>query len=116
MRAGIVIDVRTASDRAALGNQLSGMFASLATDVADPLERLAAVRASTLAAKNATARMGARDVAGLLDLLPEAIISPAVQLVLAAGNWGGHGVLLASTPLLLGWQARPFPCTWAEPN
>ena len=109
MRAGIVIDVRTASDRAALGNQLSGMFASLATDVADPLERLAAVRASTLAAKNATARMGARDVAGLLDLLPEAIISPAVQLVLAAGNRGGRGLFARFNTAVTGMAGPPVP-------
>jgi diacylglycerol O-acyltransferase len=109
MRAGIVIDVRSASDRAALGNQLSGMFASLATDVEDPLERLASVRASTLAAKNTSAKMGARDVAGLLDLLPEAIISPAVQLVLAAGNRGGRGLFARFNTAVTGMAGPPAP-------
>jgi diacylglycerol O-acyltransferase / wax synthase len=92
IKAAIMIDVRGAGDHTALGNQLSGMFASMATDIEDPLERLAAVRASTRAAKSVAAKLGARDVAGLLDLVPEAIINPTMQLVLAAGNRSGRGL------------------------
>lgn len=109
MKTAIMIDVRGSGDHAALGNQLSGMFATLATDIADPLARLAAVRASTLAAKNATAKLGARDVAGLLDLLPEAIISPTMKLMLAAGNRSGRGLFSQFNTAVTGMAGPPKP-------
>lgn len=109
MKTAIMIDVRGAGDHAALGNQLSGMFANMATDIADPLERLAAVRASTHAAKSATAKMGARDVAGLLDLLPEAIISPTMKLVMAAGNRSGRGLFSQFNTAVTGMAGPPKP-------
>lgn len=109
MKTAIMIDVRGAGDHAALGNQLSGMFATLATDLADPLARLAAVRASTLAAKTAAAKLGARDVAGLLDLLPEAIRSPTMKLVLAAGNRSGRGLFSQFNTAVTGMAGPPKP-------
>lgn len=109
MKTAIMIDVRGAGDHAALGNQLSGMFASMATDIANPLKRLAAVRASTHAAKSASAKMGARDVAGLLDLLPEAIISPTMKLVLAAGNRSGRGLFSQFNTAVTGMAGPPKP-------
>lgn len=109
MKTAIMIDVRGAGDHAALGNQLSGMFATLATDIEDPIERLAAVRASTLSAKTTAAQMGARDVAGLLELVPEAIISPALQLMLAAGNRSGRGLFSRFNTAVTGMAGPPRP-------
>lgn len=50
LTAGIPVNVRPA-DEVAVGNAISFMMASLATDVADPRRRLAAIKASTSAAK-----------------------------------------------------------------
>jgi diacylglycerol O-acyltransferase len=109
LKTAIMIDVRTADDRQGLGNQISGMFASMATDIEDPLERLAAVRASTLTSKTASAKMGARDVAGLLELVPEAIITPTIRLVLAAGNRSGRGLFSAFNTAVTGMAGPPKP-------
>ncbi|MCX4245188.1 WS/DGAT/MGAT family O-acyltransferase [Paraliomyxa miuraensis] len=51
LTAGIPVDVRPADGDQNMGNALSLMIASLGTDVADPLERLAAIKASTKEAK-----------------------------------------------------------------
>ena len=50
LTAGIPVNIRPADDHGT-GTQISFMIASLATNVADPLRRLEAVRASTTAAK-----------------------------------------------------------------
>ena len=52
------------------GNAVSAMFTSLATDVADPLERLKAVRQANLVGKSTHKAMGESLVAEVGDLLP----------------------------------------------
>ena len=47
LRAMTPVSVRTEAEKGDLGNQVSAMVVSLATDVADPVERLAAVHRST---------------------------------------------------------------------
>jgi len=109
LKTAIMIDVRTSDDRQGLGNQLSGMFASLATDIEDPLERLAAVRASTLSAKSSSAKVGARDVAGLLELIPEASIAMTMRLILAAGNRSRRGLFSLFNTAVTGMAGPPKP-------
>lgn len=50
LTAGIPVNVRPADDQST-GNAISFIMANLATDIADPLERLAAIKASTARAK-----------------------------------------------------------------
>jgi len=93
LKAAVVMNVRVETDHAALGNQISAMFANLATDIGDPIERLAAVRESTRAAKNTAATIGTRRVSELLDLIPEIVITPAVKYTLGLGNKEKRGLL-----------------------
>jgi diacylglycerol O-acyltransferase len=109
LKTAIMIDVRTESDRQGLGNQLSGMFSTMATDIEDPLERLAAVRASTRRGKKTSAKMGARNVAGLLELVPEAALSPALQVLMAVGNRGGSGLFSRFNTAVTGMAGPPGP-------
>ena len=62
MRAMTPVSVRTESEKADLGNQVSAMMVSLATDIADPIERLAAVHRSTSSSKEVTEAIGARNL------------------------------------------------------
>ena len=54
LRAMTPVSVRTEAERSDLGNQVSAMVVSLATDIADPVERLAAVHRSTSGSKEVT--------------------------------------------------------------
>ncbi len=52
------------------GNQVSAMFVSLGTNVADPVERVRAVRRSSLAAKRLQTTIGPHGSSDLLELIP----------------------------------------------
>ena len=75
----VPISIRTKEQQGTAGNQVSMMAASLATDVADPLERLAAVHRSTTASKELTEAIGARTLAELSELAP--------GLLVGIGSW-----------------------------
>lgn len=66
--ASCPVSVRAEGDTS--GNAVSAMFTSLATDVADPLERLKAVRQANLVGKRTHKAMGEGLVAQVGDLLP----------------------------------------------
>ena len=55
----IPISVRTDDEQGAMGNRVSSMLVSLATDVDDPLERLATIRDATKHAKEQDKAPGA---------------------------------------------------------
>jgi WS/DGAT/MGAT family acyltransferase len=71
LTAGIPVDVRPADDDGEMGNALSFMIASLATDVDDPLERLAAIKASTTESKE------------LLQSLPRSAMTQYMMMIMA---------------------------------
>jgi WS/DGAT/MGAT family acyltransferase len=62
--------VSTRGEGDSSGNSVSAMFTSLATDVADPLERLKAVRQANVVGKSTHKAMGEGLVADVGDLLP----------------------------------------------
>jgi diacylglycerol O-acyltransferase / wax synthase len=66
--ASCPVSVRTDDDSS--GNAVSAMFTSLGTDIADPLERLKAVRQANLVGKGTHKAMGESLVAQVGDLLP----------------------------------------------
>jgi WS/DGAT/MGAT family acyltransferase len=70
----VPVSIRSADAKAAAGNQVTIMPASLATDVADPVARLAAVHASTASSKQLTQAIDARTLTEASELLPGMLI------------------------------------------
>jgi diacylglycerol O-acyltransferase len=80
--AVVPVSVR-GSDDGSSGNAVSAMFTSLATDVADPKERLAAVRQANLVGKGVHAAMGDSLISQAADIAP-----PSMTTVLARAYSG----------------------------
>ena len=70
----VPISIRTKEQQGSAGNQVSMMAASLATDVADPLDRLIAVHDSTTESKALTEAIGARTLSELSELTPGLLV------------------------------------------
>jgi WS/DGAT/MGAT family acyltransferase len=68
------ISVRSADERSAAGNLVSGMFVTLGTDIADPRARLEAVRASTHSQKEFMNAVGARTLVDFAELMPGGLV------------------------------------------
>ena len=68
------ISVRSDEERGAAGNLVSGMFTTLGTDVADPSERLAAIREATHRSKEFANALGARTLLDMADLMPGGLV------------------------------------------
>jgi diacylglycerol O-acyltransferase len=68
------ISVRSEAEKGAAGNLVSGMFTTLATDVADPLERLTVVREGTHNSKEFANAIGARTLLDFADLTPGGLV------------------------------------------
>jgi diacylglycerol O-acyltransferase / wax synthase len=92
LRAMTPVSVRTEAEKGDLGNQVSAMVVSLATNVADPVERLAAVHASTKSSKELTAAVGARTLTDLSQLAPGALIGLGSRL---SGQFARRGLTRA---------------------
>ena len=65
------------------------MIVSLATDVADPVERLAAVHRSTSGSKEVTEAIGARNLTDLSQLAPGLLIGLGTRLSARFARRGG---------------------------
>jgi diacylglycerol O-acyltransferase len=87
------VSVRTEAERGDLGNQVSAMVVSLATDVADPVQRLAAVHQSTVASKQMTEAIGARNLQQLSQLAPGALVGLGSRLASEFARRGGGGAV-----------------------
>ena len=68
------ISVRSEAERGAAGNMVSGMFTTLGTDIADPLERLVVVREGTHKSKEFANALGARTLLDMADLMPGGLV------------------------------------------
>ena len=68
------ISVRAEDERGAAGNLVSGMFTTLGTDVADPFDRLAAIREATHKSKEFANALGARTLLDMADLMPGGLV------------------------------------------
>ena len=93
MRAMTPVSVRTESEKADLGNQVSAMMVSLATDIADPIERLAAVHRSTSGSKEVTEAIGARNLTELSQLAPGMLIGLGTRLGARFARRGGASLV-----------------------
>ncbi len=82
--AQVPVSIR-GGDTEHVGTRVAAMFASLATDVADPAERLRAIHAGTQSAKEMREAMSAQHIIHLTDTTPPALISLAARMWTAAG-------------------------------
>ena len=86
LRAFVPVSVRSRGDTLETGvNRLSGMVVSLATDVADPLCRLAAIAEGAQAAKDQHRVIGADLFSELATLGVPALLGPCGRLVRSMG-------------------------------
>jgi WS/DGAT/MGAT family acyltransferase len=93
LRAMTPVSVRAEAERADLGNLVSAMVVSLATDIDDPVERLAAVHASTSSSKEITEAIGARSLTDLSQFAPGALIGLGTRLAHQFARRGATGVI-----------------------
>jgi WS/DGAT/MGAT family acyltransferase len=82
--AQVPVSLRTDDDKSEVGTKVGAMFASLATDIDDPGERLLAIHASTQGAKEMQRALAADKIMGISETAPPALISLAARMYTAA--------------------------------
>jgi WS/DGAT/MGAT family acyltransferase len=82
LRALVPVSIRAAGDGATgeLGNRLAAMRAPLPVHIADPVARLAAVRASMDGIKHSRQALGAEVLAGVQNFAPPTLLAQASRL------------------------------------
>jgi WS/DGAT/MGAT family acyltransferase len=74
------ISVRSEADKSAMGNQISSMFVSLATDIDDPVKRLEVIREGTQQAKDQANAIGANTLMDWAEFAAPAVAASAMRL------------------------------------
>ncbi|MCC5952624.1 MAG: wax ester/triacylglycerol synthase family O-acyltransferase [Acidimicrobiia bacterium] len=83
--AQVPVSLRSDDTRSDVGTKVGAMFASLATDVVDPLERLATIHESTTGAKEMQRALAAEKIMGISETAPPAMIDLAARMYTLAG-------------------------------
>ena len=78
--AMVPISVRTEDERGSMGNQVSAMLVSLATDASTPLERLAKVRQSARDSKTYHSAVGASTLTDYSEFIPFSLAGLSARL------------------------------------
>ena len=78
--ASVPVSVRTEDQSGSLGNQVSGMLVSLATDIDDPVERLQTIAANSRGAKEGLDAIGADVLTDLAEFAPPNLMIQAARL------------------------------------
>ena len=109
--ATIPTSVRTAAQKSEMGNRVSAMFASLPVEIDDPLERLRAIHASTIDAKELHDEIGGETLHDWADVVAPALFSRAMKaysnLRLADRHRPVHNLVVSNVP------GPPFPLYFA---
>jgi WS/DGAT/MGAT family acyltransferase len=99
--SGVPVSTRAEGDDA-MDNQVSTMFVSLATDVADPVERLLAIHASSTSAKEMGEAVRARQIQSLGEVASPLILGTAIRAVYGAQ-------LIARSPMRINTLVSNIP-------
>lgn len=82
--AQIPVSMRADDDRTEVGTKVAAMFASLATNVSDPVLRLLSIHESTKNAKEMQRALAVEKIMGITEAAPPALISLAARMYTAA--------------------------------
>jgi diacylglycerol O-acyltransferase len=96
LTAGVPISTRSEGD-STLDNQVSTMFVSLGTDIADPVERLRVIQASTATGKALSKAMSGHHIQSLGDVVSPLVLSAAVTALYRAGLASRGGAVVNTT-------------------
>jgi len=79
--AMVPISVRTEEQKGELGNRVSSMLASLATDIDDPVKRLEVIQENTRGAKEQDKAIGADTLSNWVEFAAPAVAARAARLI-----------------------------------
>lgn len=96
--ASCPISLRAPEERGQLGNKVGNMFASLATNIAEPVERLRRIREETMHAKGMTEAVGARTLSELSQLVPGAVMSLGMRVGARLSGSGAANTTVTNVP------------------